>query len=160
MATRFVFTPGSVEFPTTNYPEVRLVNQRPVVAFAGDTANETCYWSAVIPQGWTGTKTAVIKYFMASATSGTLDIDVAVEAITPGDAVAMHSTDSFDTINSTNSTTVPGTLGYEGEISVTLTNNDSSAAGDYVRFSLTRDQANDTAAGDMYVLSVEIRDGA
>lgn len=85
---------------------------------------------------------------------------MAVEAITPGDAVAMHSTDSFDAINSTNSTTVPGTLGYEGAISVTLTNNDSSAAGDYVRFSLTRDQVNDTAAGDMYVLSMEIRDGA
>jgi hypothetical protein len=48
------------------------------------------------------------------------------------------------------------------QISITLSNLDSAAAADYVRFSLARAVANaaDTAAGDCYVLSVEIRDGA
>lgn len=32
--------------------------------------------------------------------------------------------------------------------------------GDCIRFSLDRDSANDTTTGDMYVLAVEIRDGA
>lgn len=155
--TRFVLTPNAAEFPASNFPQLMLVNQRPVLAFDAST-NETCYWTAAVPQGWTGTKTAYIYYIMASATSGDVDIDVAVEAVTDGDATDLDAGTSFDTTNSTDNTTVPGTAGYMDVVAVTLTNNDSSAAGDYVRFSLTRDAASDTATGDMYVLAMEIRD--
>lgn len=138
-----------------------LVNRRPVLAYDAST-QETAYWTVVVPQGWTGTKTAVISYIMASATANLVDFEVAVEAVTAADATDLDAADSFDTVNSQNGT-VPGTAGYLGQISVTLTNNDSSAAADYMRVSVSRDAddgTNDTAAGDCYVLLVEIRDGA
>lgn len=159
MATRLILTPYSAEFPSANFPQLMKVNDRPVLAFDA-TTKETCYWTAVIPQGWTGTITALVSYIMASATSGDVDVNVTVEAVTDGDAVDLDAGTTFDTTNATDNTTVPATAGYIDIISVTLTNADGAAAGDYVRFSLDRDAADDTAAGDMYVLSVEIRDGA
>lgn len=159
MASRFVLNPTSAEYPATNYPALTLVNRRPTLAFDAAT-NETAYWTSVVPQGWTGTITAYIYYVMASATSGDTDWDVAVEAITDADAVDLDATTSFDTVNSTDNTTVPGTAGYMDVITVTLTNADSAAAADYIRFSLTRDAVSDTATGDAYVLAVEIRDAA
>lgn len=159
MATRFIFTPESAHYPATNYAPYTIVNRRPVLAFDAAT-NETAYWTAIAPQGISGTLTAVVTYMMASATSGDVDVDVAIEAISDGDAVDLDSTTSFATVNSTDNVTVPGTAGYIDQISVTLTNNDSIAAGDYVRLSLTRDASSDTATGDMYVLAVELRDSA
>jgi hypothetical protein len=138
-----------------------LSNRRPVLGFDTSTS-ETCYWTAVIPQGWTGTVTAVISYAMASATSGGVAFDVAVEALTSGDATDTDATTSFDSVNNSASTTVPGTAGYIDQISITLTNQDSIAAGDYVRIALNRDadgtSGTDDATGDCYVLAVELRE--
>lgn len=161
MATRFVGTPFSAEFPTTNFPQLTLSNQRPVLAFDASTS-ETCYWTTVIPQGWTGTVTAVISYAMASATSGGVAFDVAVEAITTGDATDTDATTSFDSVNTGTDSGVPGTAGYMEQISVTLSNLDSAAAADLVRISLARNvaHASDTATGDCLVFCIEIRDAA
>lgn len=162
MATRALFTPFDSTFPTSNYPELKLINGRPVLGFDASTA-ETCYFTAIAPQGLTGAMTFVFKYMMASATSGKVDFEVAVEAVTPGDSVDLDATTSFDTANTITAPTVPGTAGYVGEISCTLTNADSMAAGDLVRFSLKRDAAdgtNDTASGDCYFLGGEFRDAA
>ena len=159
MATRAVFTPLAAEFPSANFPELSQINARPVLGFDAAT-NESCQWTDVAPQGLTGTLTALVYYVMASATSGDVDVDVSIEAVTDGDAVDLDAVDSFDTINSTDNTTVPGTAGHIDVISVTLTNKDNIAAGDYFRLKLTRDAASDTATGDMYVLGVELRDGA
>jgi hypothetical protein len=159
MASRFVLTPYSAEFPAANFPQLQLVNRRPVLSFDAAT-KETCYWTVILPQGWTGAVHAFIYYIMASATSGDVDVNVAVEAVTDADAFDMDAGDSFDTVNALDNTTVPGTAGYMDVIDVTLTNFDSGAAGDYVRFSLDRDAPDDTATGDMHVLAVEIRDGA
>ena len=162
MATRFDFTPYAAEAPSTNFPQLTHIHstgRRPVLAFDAST-NESAIWSGIVPQGWTGTITAYIHYCMASATSGDVDVNVEVESISDGDAVDLDASESFDTANSTDNTTVPATAGHMDVISVTLTNNDSSAAGDRIRFKLTRDATNDTATGDMYVLGMEIRDGA
>lgn len=160
MATRASLNPFSAEFPSSNFPQLLMVNGRPALAFS-DSTTETCYWTMVVPQGWTGTKTFIITYAMASATTGGVVFDVAVEAISDGDSIDMDSSTSFDTANSANET-VPGTAGFPSQLTVTLTNNDSSAAGDYIRFSLARDTAdgNDTATGDCYVFVAEVRDGA
>ena len=161
MATRLILTPLAGEFPATNFPQLTLSNRRPVLAFDA-TTSETVYWTAVIPQGWTGTVTAVISYAMASATTGGVAFDVAVEALTSGDATDTDATTSFDTVNGGNDSAVPGTAGYMEQLSITLSNLDSAAAGDLVRFSLARDVADaaDTATGDCYVFAVEIRDAA
>ena len=160
MATRYTLTPNSAELPASNFPQLQLVNRRPVLSFDPAT-DETCYWTAVAPQGLTGTITVVVHYIMASATSGAVYFQAAIEAITPGDAVDLDAGTSFDAANSGNGT-VPGTAGYEQAISITMTNADSIAAGDYFRLSLNRDadNAGDTAAGDCHVLAVEFRDGA
>lgn len=161
MATRFILTPNAAEFPATNFPQLTLSNRRPVLAFDA-TTSETCYWTAIAPAGWTGTITAVISYAMATATSGGLAFDVAIEAITSGDATDTDATTSFATVNTGTDAAVPGTAGYMEQISITLSNDDGAAAADYLRFSLARNvaHATDTATGDCYVFAVEIRDGA
>lgn len=161
MATRFILLPESATFPGTNFPQFMKLTtpDRYVLAFS-PTTKEAAIWTGIVPVGWTGTKTAYIYYIMASAITGDVDVDVSVEAITDGDSVDLDAGSSFDTVNSLDTTTVPGTAGYLDVLAVTLTNNDSSVAGDYVRFKLERDAPNDSATGDMYVLAVEIRDGA
>ncbi len=161
MATRFVGTPLSAEFPASNFPQLLLSNRRPVLAFDA-TTSETAYWTFVAPQGLTGTITAVISYAMASATTGGVAFDVAIEAISSGDATDTDAATSFDTVNAGNDGTIPGTAGYMEQLSITLTNADSIAAADLVRVSVARDVADaaDTATGDCYVLAIEIRDAA
>lgn len=163
MATRYVFTPFGAEFPATNFPQLLLSNRRPALAFDAAT-DEACYWTGIAPQGLTGTVTVVITYAMASATSGAVGFQAQLEAITAGDAVDTDATTSFDSVNNSASTTVPATAGYIGQISITMTNADSIAAGDYFRLSINRDAdgsaITDSATGDAYVLAVELRDGA
>lgn len=160
MATRFVGTPFSAEFPASNYPQLTLSNRRPVLGFDAAT-DETAYWTGIAPQGLTGTITVVITYAMASATSGNIYWQAALEAISDGDATDTDSATSFDTANSGNGA-VPGTAGYIDQISITMTNADSIAAADYFRLSVNRDadNASDTATGDAYLLAVELRDAA
>lgn len=160
MATRAVFTPLSAEFPASNFAARTLVNRRPALAFDAAT-DETAYWTFAAPQGLTGTITVVISYIMASATSGSVYFQAALEAVTDGDATDLDAGTSFDTANS-GSGAVPGTAGYLDQISITMTNADSLAAADYARLSVNRDadNAGDTATGDCYVLAVELRDGA
>lgn len=160
MATRVVFTPFAAEFPSSNFPALTMSNRRPVLAFDAST-DETCYWTGIAPQGFAGTPTVVVTYAMASATSGSVYFQAALEAITAGDATDTDATTSFDTANSGNGT-VPATAGYIQQISITMTNADSIAGGDYFRLSLNRDadNASDSATGDAYVLAVELRDAA
>jgi hypothetical protein len=77
--TRAILTPLSAEFPASNNAALLTVNARPVLAFDA-TTSETVYWSLLVPQGVTGALSAVITYMMASATSGGVAFDVAVEA--------------------------------------------------------------------------------
>lgn len=160
MASIFNFLPGNAEYPASNFPQFSIdAQRRPILGFDAAT-KETCYWTAIAPQSLTGTLTAYIYYYMASATGGDVDVNVAVEAVTDGDAQDLDSASSFDTVNAVDNTSVPTTQGYIDVISVPLTNKDNIAAGDYFRISLDRDAADDTATGDMNVLGVEIRDGA
>lgn len=161
MATRTILTPEGAHYPATNFPALLLSNRRPVLAFDASTS-ETAYWTFVAPQGITGTLTAVISYAMASATTGGVAFAVALEAISSGDALDTDAATSFDSVNTGTDAAVPGTAGYMEQISITLTNADSIAAGDLVRVSVARAVANgaDTATGDCYLIACEIRDGA
>ena len=159
MATRFIFTPLAAEFPASNFPQLTLSNRRPALAFDATTA-EACQWTGVAPVGLTGTLTARVLYAMASATSGGVAFSVEVEAITPVDSTDTDAADSFDSANTGTDATVPGTAGYLDVVSVTLTNADSIAAGDLVRFRLTRAVSNgsDTATGDALCVAFEVQD--
>lgn len=166
MSTRFILTSESAQFKTTVFPELGQSSDasgaRKYLGFDAAT-DEGAYWTAVVPQGWTGTGTAVITYSMASATSGNVIADVTIEAVTSADGTPnLASAESLDTANTSSATAVPGTAGLMSQLSITLTNADSIAVADMVRFLVRRVGSNgsDTAAGDMLIYAVEIRDAA
>ena len=162
MATRAILLPGAAEFPSSNFPQLTTIHstERRLVLGYDASTSETAMWTLVRPQGWTGTGTLVINYCMASATTGGVAFDVAIEAVTPGDSTDLDAATSYDTVNAGNDGTVPGTAGYPDTVSITLTNADSWADADLVRLSIARDVADgaDTATGDCYLLAAELRD--
>jgi len=144
---------------SSNHPDRGVIQNRSYLAF-DDTTTETCYSVQFrLPDAYAaGTVTVAVAYAMASATTGTVEYEIAVEAITEADAVDTDSASSFDTSNDITET-VPGTAGHLSVLTGTLTNKDSMAAGDLVRISLARDAndgTNDTATGDARVYWVAI----
>jgi len=136
------------------------INGRLVLVFP-DGADEYAAVSHAVamPQAYAaGTISAKIYYFTA-ATTGNVDWEVYVEAVTDGDATDLDSATSFDTANAS-TVAVPATAGHLDVASITLTNKDSVAAGDMVRFLLRRDSddAGDDAAASAYVVAVEIQE--
>lgn len=163
MASRLLFLPQGADFPSSNMPAPGVDGQlRPYLAFDA-TTDESCDWTFIAPQGITGTITTVITYRAASATTGSVRWQAALEAITDGDATDTDTASSFDTANSAGAT-VPGTAGHIDQISITMTNADSIAAGDYCRLRINRDadgtSGTDDATGDAQILAVELRDAA
>jgi len=160
MATRAILTPTSAEFPTTNFPALTIVNTRPVLAFDAAT-DEACTWTLAAPQGLTGALTCVLSLIGNAAGTNSTYWEVSVEAVTSADATDLDSTDSFATVN-TGNVAMPTTQGHMVQLSVTLTNNDSMAAADYVRIRISRDANNgsDNFAADAYLLLAEFRDAA
>lgn len=136
------------------------LNGRTVLVFPDGTDESAAVTKAVeMPQQYaSGTITAKIGYF-TGATSGAVVWEVYVEAVTDADATDLDSSTSFDSVNTTTDT-VETTAGYLGVASVTLTNKDSVAAGDMVRFLLRRDSDNgsDNAAASAYVLWMAIQE--
>jgi len=125
--------------------------------FANDQT-ESAVWTFKMPANYVGSLTAKIQYSMASATSGKVDFEVEVMAVSDGDSQDVDSA-SFDSVNEiSGGTTVPGTAGYLDEISVPLTNNDSISAGDLVTIRVNRDHddADDTASGDAEVRAINL----
>ena len=160
MATRAVLTPYAAEFPTSNYPALTTVNARPVLAYDAST-QETAYWTLVVPQGLTGTLSVVLSIIGNAAGTNSTYWEVACEAVTSADATDLDSTTSFATAN-TGNVAMPSTQGHMVQVSVTLTNDDSMAAADYLRISIARDADNgsDNFAADAYLLAAEFRAGA
>jgi len=155
--TRFVFTPESAAPLGTAYPELKKDDQdRFILAYDASTVEAAC-WVFRAPQGLTGTMQVVIDYAMETATSGKIDFEASIEAFADGEDL---SSASFDTANAANET-VPGTVKYRNQLTITLTNNDSMAAGELCRLKIERDAddgTDDTAAGDCWVYVVEFQD--
>lgn len=158
--TRAILTPTSAEFPSSNFPQLLTVQARPVLGYDAST-DETAYWTLVAPQGLTGTMTAVLSLIGNAAGTNSTYWEVAVEAVTSADATDLDAGTSFDTVN-TGNVAMPTTQGHMVQLSITLTNQDSIAAADYVRISVARDanNASDNFAADAYLLAVELRDAA
>lgn len=126
-------------------------------ALFDDTTEEFLYWSFRFPGDYGSGLTAKIQYKMATATSGKVDFDVALMAVTPGDIQDVDA-DSMSTVNSGDET-VRATAGHLGEISITITNTDSLVAGDFIVIYLKRDAddvTNDTATGDAEVIGFSL----
>lgn len=110
-----------------------------------------------MPSDFSSSPVAVLQYSMASATADKVDLEVEVMSVADGEDI---DTASFDTVNEvTGGTTVPGTAGFVDTISITLSNNDSTAADELVLLRVNRDHddADDTATGDLELLSFTLK---
>ena len=164
MAVRWIFDAfDNSKLPATNAAEpLILVSSRRGVGAYDDTTAETLYFESTAPSGLTGTITSSLTAFMASAESGSVVGQIQVEAFSEGDnSASMVTACSFDTSNSALGG-VPASAGAWFTIAQTLTNNDSMAAGDSVRFAVTRltTHGSDTATGDWYLRSFLVADGS
>lgn len=158
MATSLLSWSQPTSLPASSFAVPEQVADRMVTAYRGGQ-NDQALFEAVVPQSYGGgTLEARLQIIMESATTGDVDWDVEVEAVTPGDATDLDAGFSFDTVNSVDGTTVPGTAGHMFEVTVTLTNADSAAAGDLLTLRVTRDGTNDTASGKAYLARVELRE--
>lgn len=128
------------------------------LAFDAST-DEMCYWSLRMPADYASAPVMKILYKMTSATSGAVLFEGRVAAVSDGDSADVDAK-ALDATNASVSTTVPGTAGIIDEISITLTNADSVAAGDFVIAYLRRDadgtNGTDSATGDAEVVAVSI----
>lgn len=169
MATgqRGPFLPGSAI-----YPDGSASNLTPAIARVKSTAtapgryffqlnydaatDEWACWSDRMPVNYASAPVAKVVYKMASATTGDVVLDVRLGATTPGDAVDEDAQDYGSANTATN--TVPGTAGHTKEVSITLTNADSIAAGDLYSIRVARNgsSGSDTATGDLELLAVVI----
>ena len=157
MATGSIILPIAAYMPVgaTSFP-VPYWNANRISLAYDDTTQEFAYWQFRMPSNYSNSPILKIQYKMASATSGNVVVRGSVMAVSDGDAAAVD-TDSFDTANSATKA-VPGTADYLDEISITLTNNDSLAAGDYTIIRVDRDAGNgsDTATGDMRIVNITL----
>lgn len=156
--TLAILSPFSAEFPTTNYATAGTRNNRRILEY-DDTGNDVSYWTSVMPQSYTNvTGVTVIIHWTAVAVTGDVDWDVAFERVH-----ATHDTDTngFAVVNSVDGNTVPATSGFPTTTSILFTagaDMDSVVKGDLFRVSVTRDSTADTAAGNIEVHAVEIRE--
>jgi len=117
---------------------------------------ESALFQVKLPDDYSSSPVFKGLYSMVSGTSASINLECDVMAVTPGDSASIDSV-SFATGNEV-SATVPTTAGYVGSAYITLTNNDSMAAGDIVIFRINRDHddAGDTATGDLALLTASL----
>jgi hypothetical protein len=144
--------------PAANYATVDVRNNHEVLDF-DDTTSEAAHFASVMPQNYSDTTgvTVYVTSASSSATSGTVGWTIEFERVTGLDVDA----DSFASAQTITATNVSGTSGIPTTRSVAVTkgaNMDSVVAGDDYRVRVKRDTANDTAAGDAELISVEIRE--
>ena len=117
-----------------------------------------CYWTFRMPGDYASSPVLKVQYKMASAASLNVRFEARIAAVTVGDLTDVD-TKTMGTTNS-NGQVVPGVAGRLGEVSITLTNNDSLAAGDLAIVSLRRDAdgttGTDDAVGDCEVIAVSL----
>lgn len=121
------------------------------VLFATDSTEEALY-QFELPENYASAPVLKLKYAMASATSGKVDLEAKIMAVADGEDI---DSASFDTLNEVSGgTTVPGTAGFRDTISIPLANNDSMNAEETVSLHIQRDHddADDTAAGDLELI--------
>lgn len=136
---------------------------RPAWAF-DDTAEAAIVSGEVAMPGQyaVGTLKATIHWAAAGDNTNDVRWDIYVEAKTPNtDTLDMEAATSWDTVNSISDSAGGSTVGDPLSVDVTLTNKDSVAASDLVRFGVRRDcdyaaGDNDDLVGDAFIYSVEI----
>ena len=125
-----------------------------------DTTGESVVFTGVLPRNYAGGGITVYLHWAATtATSGTGGWLVAFERI--GDGQQDIDSDGFASGQTVTAATVPATSGHVKITNVAVSNGanmDSIAVGELFRLKVTRDVANDTAAGDLEMYAVELKE--
>lgn len=157
--TLAVFGPADYEPPSSNYAQFGVRNLHPYLAF-DTTTGWSAVFSGVLPRRYAGGGlTVVLHTMMASATSGTIGWLISIERM--DDSSLDLDADSFASTQTIAAATVPGTSGQTLIQTGTFTSGaqmDSLVAGEQYRLKITRDVANDNAAGDAQLVMVELRE--
>lgn len=160
--TLLIFGPYDNEPPAASYATLDTRNAHPCLDF-DDTADEAAVFSSVLPRQYAGGGlTVYLHYAMTSATTGKVRLDASIERI--GDGQQDIDSDGFAAAQSVNVAAVPGTTGHVDIVSIAFTDGaqmDSLAAGEGFRLKVERkpsDTTNDTAAGDLELVKVEIKE--
>ncbi len=127
------------------------------LSYDSDNTN-VALWQFRMPTDYSSAPISKIGFTMLTATSGKVDYEVYVMAVSSGDSQNIVSA-SFDAANEiVAGTTVPGTAGFYKEISMTLSQDDSMTAGDlvFIRLHRDHDDADDTAVEASEVLYHQI----
>lgn len=156
--TLLALFPQDNEPPATNFATLDVRNQHPCLDF-DTTTGEAAVFTGIVPRNYAGGGITVYVHWAAtSATSGTIGFTVEFERIGTGLDV---DADSFASAQTITAATVSGTAGTIIITNVAVTNGanmDSIAVGEAFRLRLTRDVANDNAAGDAEVYAVELKE--
>lgn len=130
------------------------LNGRYCFLFDG-TTDELVTWQFRMPSDYASGLTVKWQYSMVSATTGVVKIRSQVMAVSDGENIDTHS---YDTLQASSDSTVPGAAGTMREISFALTSVDSLAAGDYISIQLGRENATTgtNASGDMEVWAISL----
>lgn len=155
MATAEIILPilGGYRDPT-NPPGVSWTDV-PYLTFDG-TTDELLTWSFRIPDNYASALKVKWQYSMVSATTGVVAIRSQVGASSVADSI---TSGGFDILEASADATVPGVAGNLAEISFSLTNVDSLAAGDNFAIRLGRENGTTgtNASGDMAVWAVSLQ---
>lgn len=119
------------------------------------TTDEGRIWNGRVPRGFGSTLTVNGSFYMASATSGNVVLAAQIACISDADAgvtAKVLATENSSTV------AVPGVAGTAKAFSITMTNADSIAAGDFFSLAFRRDADNgsDTATGDLNLLLLDL----
>ena len=135
---------------------------RPVLSFDHTNEEAAITPEVEMPSQYSGSGLkAVVHFFMASDATNDIALDVFVEAKTPNsDTLDLEAAVSWSAANSGTKSVGGTTAGDPLTLEITLTNADSVAAGDLVRFGVRRDtdSGDDDANDNLYITCIEIED--
>ena len=150
--------PAGNEPPSSLYATFGLRNQHPTLQF-DDTTSWAAIWTDVMPQNYSNATGITVRVTAtAVATTGTMGWTVELER---NDAATDLDADNFATPQTITAATVPATSGDPLTLFVAIAKGaamSSIVAGDQFRIRIKRDVANDTAVGNVEIMSVEIRE--
>jgi hypothetical protein len=147
------FPPGAAAFPATNFaaPTITQGTNFPVPALAFDAAtDEAAYFFFQAFNYGSGNLTVTLDWYADTASSGDVVWTAAIAAITPDTDSGDIETKAFATANTVTDSHLGTTNQRLHRASITVSNLDSIAAGDWVCLKVTRDADNgsDTMTGD------------
>lgn len=162
--TLAVFFPAMADIPASSYATFEVVANTLVLSY-DDTTDEDVQFPGFMPRHYDGGGiTVTVGWMTASATSGTISLDVALKSITDDTDDMGVGGKSFAAANNAN----PSPASASGEVKyteITFTDGadmDSIAAGEYFRMLVRRDAngttSTDNMTGDMQLVFIEIRE--